>query len=158
MPNITLPDGNKLNFQNKITGLEIAEKISKSLSKQALIMSVDGELKDLSYIIEKDCSIKIFTSKDNEGLETIRHDTAHILAMAVQELFPGTQVTIGPVIENGFYYDFARKESFTKEDLEKIEKKMHEIIERDEPTCREVWDREKAINHFNKMAKPIRQK
>ena len=142
MPNITLPDGNKLNFQNKITGLEIAEKISKSLSKQALIMSVDGELKDLSYIIEKDCSIKIFTSKDNEGLETIRHDTAHILAMAVQELFPGTQVTIGPVIENGFYYDFARKESFTKEDLEKIEKKMHEIIERDEPTLREVWDRE----------------
>ena len=150
MPNITLPDGNKLNFQNKITGLEIAEKISKSLSKQALIMSVDGELKDLSYIIAKDCSIKIFTSKDNEGLETIRHDTAHILAMAVQELFPGTQVTIGPVIENGFYYDFARKESFTKEDLEKIEKKMHEIIERDEPTLREVWDREKAINHFNK--------
>ena len=150
MPNITLPDGNKLNFQNKITGLEIAEKISKSLSKQALIMSVDGELKDLSYTIEKDCSIKIFTSKDNEGLETIRHDTAHILAMAVQELFPGTQVTIGPVIENGFYYDFARKESFTKEDLEKIEKKMHEIIERDEPTRREVWDREKAINHFNK--------
>ena len=150
MPNITLPDGNKLNFQNKITGLEIAEKISKSLSKQALIMSVDGELKDLSYIIEKDCSIKIFTSKDNEGLETIRHDTAHMLAMAVQELFPGTQVTIGPVIENGFYYDFVRKESFTKEDLEKIEKKMHEIIERDEPTRREVWDREKAINHFNK--------
>ena len=150
MPNITLPDGNKLNFQNKITGLEIAEKISKSLSKQALIMSVDGELKDLSYTIEKDCSIKIFTSKDNEGLETIRHDTAHILAMAVQELFPGTQVTIGPVIENGFYYDFARKESFTKEDLEKIEKKMHEIIERDEPTRREVWNREKAINHFNK--------
>ena len=147
MPNIILPDGNKLNFQNKITGLEIAEKISKSLSKQALIMSVDGELKDLSYIIEKDCSIKIFTSKDNEGLETIRHDTAHILAMAVQELFPGTQVTIGPVIENGFYYDFARKESFTKEDLEKIEKKMHEIIERDEPTRREVWNRKKAINH-----------
>ena len=86
-------------------------------------MSVDGELKDLNYLIEKNCSIKIFTSKDNEALETIRHDTAHILAMAVQELFPGTQVTIGPVIDNGFYYDFAKKESFTQEDLNSIEKK-----------------------------------
>ena len=108
MPNITLPDGNSLSFSKKVTGLEIAEKISKSLAKQALIISVDGEQKDLDYIIEKDCSVKIHTSKDKEGLETIRHDTAHIAAMAVQELFPGTQVTIGPVIENGFYYDFAR--------------------------------------------------
>ena len=151
MPNITLPNGNKLNFQNKITGLEIAEKISKSLSKQALIMSVDGELKDLSYTIEKDSSIKIFTSKDNEGLETIRHDTAHILAMAVQELFPGTQVTIGPVIENGFYYDFARKDPFTQEDLNKIENKMKEIVDRDDLTKREVWKREQAIKHFKKL-------
>ena len=123
MPNITLPDGKILNFKNKVTGLEVAEKISKSLSKQALVISVDGNLKDLSYDIEKDCSIKIFTAKDKEGLETIRHDTAHILAMAVQELFPGTQVTIGPVIENGFYYDFARTKAFTDEDLRKIEKK-----------------------------------
>ena len=112
MPTIKLPDGNNLSFSKKITGLEVAEKISKSLSKQALVMSVDDKLKDLSYLIENDCAIKIFTSKDSEGLETIRHDTAHILAMAVQELFPGTQVTIGPVIENGFYYDFARKEAF----------------------------------------------
>ena len=107
MPIITLPDGNNLNFPKKVTGLEVAEKISKSLAKQAMVISVDGELKDLDFIIEKNCSIKIFTYKNDEGLETIRHDTAHILAMAVQELFPGTQVTIGPVIENGFYYVFS---------------------------------------------------
>ena len=148
MPNITLPDGNSLSFPKKVTGLEIAEKISKSLAKQALIISVDGEQKDLDYIIEKDCSVKIHTSKDKEGLETIRHDTAHIAAMAVQELFPGTQVTIGPVIDNGFYYDFARKEPFTEEDLKKIEKKMKEIVDRDEITKREVWERNKAVKHF----------
>ena len=150
MPTITLPDGNNLNFPKKVTGLEVAEKISKSLAKQAIVISIDGELKDLDSIIDKDCSIKIFTSKNEEGLETIRHDTAHILAMAVQELFPGTQVTIGPVIENGFYYDFARKEPFTDEDLKKIEEKMKEIVDRDEKTKREIWDREKAINHFRK--------
>ncbi len=151
MLNITLPDGNKLNFKKKVTGFEVAEKISKSLSKSALIISIDGKLKDLSTVIEKDCSIKIFTSKDKEGLETIRHDTAHVLAMAVQELFPGTQVTIGPVIEDGFYYDFARKEPFTDEDLKKIENKMREIVERDEKTTREVWPRKKAIEHFKKI-------
>ena len=150
MPIITLPDGNNLNFPNKVTGLDVAEKISKSLAKQAMVISVNGELKDLDHIIENDCSIKIFTSKNPEGLETIRHDTAHILAMAVQELFPGTQVTIGPVIENGFYYDFARKESFTEDDLIKIENKMKEIVDRDEITKREVWERNKAIAHFKK--------
>jgi len=149
MLTIKLPDGNNLSFRNKVTGIQVAEKISKSLSKQALIMSVDGKLKDLNYLIEKNCSIKIFTSKDNEALDTIRHDTAHILAMAVQELFPGTQVTIGPVIDEGFYYDFAKKESFTQEDLNSIEKRMSEIVERDESTRREVWDRDKAIKHFN---------
>jgi threonyl-tRNA synthetase len=148
MPLITLPDGNSIEFPNKVTGLEVAEKISKSLSKQATIISINEELKDLSYVIDKDCSIKIFTSKDKEGLETIRHDTAHITAMAVQELFPGTQVTIGPIIENGFYYDFSRKEPFTEEDLNKIENKMKEIVDRDVPTTREVWNRDKAISHF----------
>ena len=151
MLNITLPDGNKINFEKKVTGLEVAEKISKSLSKSALLISIDGKLKDLNTVIEKDCSIKIFTSKDKEGLETIRHDTAHILAMAVQELFPGTQVTIGPVIDDGFYYDFARKEPFTDDDLNKIENKMKEIVERDEKTTREVWPRKKAIDHFKKI-------
>ena len=150
MPIITLPDGNNIDFPNKVTGLEVAEKISKSLAKQAMVISVDGELKDLEHLIEKDCSVKIFTSKNPEGLETIRHDTAHILAMAVQELFPGTQVTIGPVIENGFYYDFARKDPFTEDDLTKIENKMKEIVDRDEITKREVWDRNKAVDHFKK--------
>ena len=151
MPLITLPDGNTLDFPNKVTGLEVAEKISKSLSKQASIISVNDELKDLSHVIDKDCTIKIFTSKDKEGLETIRHDTAHITAMAVQELFPGTQVTIGPIIENGFYYDFSRKEPFTEEDLKKIENKMREIVDRDVPTTREVWNRDKAISHFKEI-------
>ena len=148
MPVINLPDGKKLNFEKNISGLDIAKKISKSLSKSALVMSVDGDLKDMDSIIDKDCSIKIFTSKDPEGLETIRHDTAHILAMAVQELFPGTQVTIGPVIQDGFYYDFSRKEPFTQDDLDKIEKKMKEIVDRDEKTYRKIWDRKKAIEHF----------
>ena len=155
---IKLPDGKNLSFSNKVTGLEVAKKISKSLSKQALIISIDGELKDLNYLIDKDCSIKIITSKDNEGLETIRHDTAHILAMAVQEIFSGTQVTIGPVIENGFYYDFARKESFTQEDLNKIENKMKEIVDRDEPTFREVWKRDKAISHFREKGETYKAK
>ena len=148
MPIITLPDGNSLNFSNDVTGLGVAEKISKSLAKQAMVISVNGELKDIDYIIKKNCSVKIFTSKNPEGLETIRHDTAHILAMAVQELFPSTQVTIGPVIENGFYYDFARKEPFTEDDLLKIENKMKEIVDRNEITKREVWERNKAISHF----------
>ena len=148
MPLITLPDGNTIEFPNKVTGFEVAEKISKSLSRQAAIISVNEELKDLSFVIEEDCSVKIFTSKDKEGLETIRHDTAHITAMAVQELFPGTQVTIGPIIENGFYYDFSRKEPFTEDDLNKIENKMKEIVDRDVPTTRKVWKRDKAISHF----------
>ncbi len=151
MPNITLPDGKKLAFKEKVSGLKVAEKISKSLAKEALVISVDGKLKDLSYEIENDCEVKVLTSKDKDGLDTIRHDTAHILAMAVQELFPGTQVTIGPTIEDGFYYDFSRKEPFTEADLKKIETKMSEIVDRDEPTYREVWDRDKAISHFKKI-------
>ena len=151
MPNITLPDGKKLSFKNNVSGLEIAEKISKSLSKQALIISVDGELKDLSFIIKKDSSVKIITSKDQEGLDAIRHDTTHIMAMAVQELFPGTKIAIGPAIKDGFYYDFFRKEPFTPQDLEKIEKKMLEIVEKNEPTKREVWERKKTKDHYKKI-------
>ena len=151
MPNIELPDGKKLKFKEKVSGVKVAESISKSLAKEALLMSVDGDLRDLNFQVEKDSTVKIFTLKDKEGLETIRHDTAHILAMAVQELFPGTQVTIGPVIDNGFYYDFSRKEPFTENDLKKIEKKMMEIVDRNEPTHREVWNRKKAIEHFKKI-------
>jgi len=151
MLNIQLLNGKKLSFEESIDGFELVKKISKSLEKEALIMSVNGELKDLSFKIKTDSKIKIITSKDKEGLEVLRHDAAHILAMAVQELYPGTQVTIGPVIENGFYYDFARKEPFTEEDLIKIEKKMGDIVDRDEKTSRQVWKREDAINHFKKI-------
>ncbi|MBL6857330.1 MAG: threonine--tRNA ligase [Pelagibacteraceae bacterium] len=151
MPNIQLLDGKKISSEKSINGFELVKKISKSLEKEALIMSVNGELKDLSFEIKKDSKIKIITSKDKEGLEVLRHDTAHILAMAVQELYPGTQVTIGPVIENGFYYDFARKEPFTEEDLIKIEKKMQEIVDRNDKTSRHVWKREDAVKHFKKI-------
>ena len=151
MPQIQLLDGKKIEFENSITGFDLTKKISKSLEKAALIMEVDGSLKDLSHNITKDAKVRIITPKDKEGLEVIRHDAAHIMAMAVQELFPGTQVTIGPVIENGFYYDFARKEPFTSDDLKKIEKKMSEIIDRDVKTKREVWKRNEAINHFKKI-------
>ena len=151
MPQIKLLDGKKISFVKSITGFELTKKIGKSLEKSALIMEVDGELKDLSHKITKDSKVRIITPNDKEGLEVIRHDTAHIMAMAVQELFPGTQVTIGPVIENGFYYDFARKEPFTSDDLKKIEKKMSEIIDRDVKTKREVWKRDKAIEHFKKI-------
>ncbi len=151
MPHITLPDGKKIKFKEKINGSDLAEKISKSLSKDASIMEVDGELKDLGHEIVKDSKVRIITVKDKEGLEVLRHDTAHILAMAVQELFPRTQVTIGPVIEDGFYYDFSRNEPFKQNDLLKIEKKMEEIVDRDEKTSREVWKREDAIKHFEKI-------
>ena len=151
MPQIQLLDGKKISFNKSINGFELTKKISKSLEKSALIMEVNGELKDLSFEIKKDSRVKIITHKDKEGLNVIRHDAAHIMAMAVQELFPGTQVTIGPVIENGFYYDFSRKEPFTSDDLKKIEKKMSEIIDRDVKTKREVWERNKAIAHFKKI-------
>ena len=151
MPDIKLPDGKKIPFSKNIDGFEIAKKIGKSLFKEACIMSVNGELKDLSFLINKDVDVKIITTKDIEGLDVIRHDAAHVLAMAVQELFPGTQVTIGPVIQDGFYYDFSRKKPFTDDDLKKIENKMKEIVDRDEPTKREVWKRNEAISHFKKI-------
>ena len=151
MPQIQLLDGKKIDFEKSINGFDLTKKISKSLEKAALIMEVDGDLKDLSHQINRDAKVRIITSKDKEGLEVIRHDAAHIMAMAVQELYPGTQVTIGPVIENGFYYDFARKEPFTSEDLNNIEKKMSEIIDRDVKTRREVWKRDQAISHFKKI-------
>jgi threonyl-tRNA synthetase len=145
---ITLPDGKAMTFTRGVTGAEIAAKIGPGLAKAALILEVDGKEWDLFRPIESDAKIKIITKKDPEALELIRHDAAHVLAMAVQELYPGTQVTIGPAIDDGFYYDFARKEPFTPDDLPKIEAKMHEIVKRDLPTRREVWPRDKAIKHF----------
>ena len=151
MPQIQLLDGKKIPFVKSINGFDLTTKISKSLEKTALIMEVDGQLRDLSYEITNDSKVRIITAKDKEGLEVIRHDAAHILAMAVQELFPKTQVTIGPVIDNGFYYDFSRKEPFTEDDLKKIEKKMAEMVDRDEKTHREVWKRDDAVKHFLKI-------
>jgi len=151
MPDIKLPDGKKISFSKEVDGFELAKKISKTLEKSALIMEVDGELKDLSYKIKKDSKVKIITSKDREGLDAMRHDATHIMAMAVQELFPSTKLAIGPAIKDGFYYDFSRKEPFTLQDLEKIEKKMKEIVEKNEPTKREVWERKKAKDHYKKI-------
>ena len=151
MVSITLPDGNIKEYNSAVTGAQIAKDIAPSLLKKALVVEVDGEFKDLGIEISKDSKVKIITMDDDYALDLIRHDSAHCMAMAVQELFPGTQVTIGPVIENGFYYDFARDEPFSDSDLEKIEKKMNEIIDKDPKTIREVWDRDKAIQHFKKI-------
>ncbi len=148
---IALPDGSSRDYGRGVTGQEIAESIGAGLAKAALAVKINGELSDLDLPINADASVAIVTKKDDEALELIRHDAAHILAMAVQELYPGTQVTIGPVIEDGFYYDFARNEPFRPEDLEKIEKRMKEIVSRNEVTRREVWDRDEAIAHFKEL-------
>jgi threonyl-tRNA synthetase len=152
MIKITFPDGNAREFESGITGAEIAKSISISLAKVALAIKVDGELRDLSRVVENDAKIEIITPKSGaDALEIIRHDAAHIMAQAVKELFPNTQVTIGPSIENGFYYDFARKEPFALEDLEKIENKMREIVKRDEQLVREVWKRDTAVKFFESI-------
>jgi threonyl-tRNA synthetase len=145
---ITLPDGKALTFARGVTGNEIAASIGPGLAKAALILEVNGKEWDLFRPITEDAAIRIVTKKDEKSLELIRHDAAHLLAMAVQELYPETQVTIGPSIEDGFYYDFARAEPFTPEDLPKIEAKMHEIVKQGRATRREVWARDKAVQHF----------
>ncbi len=148
---MTLPDGKALTFPKGVTGGEIAAAIGPGLAKAALIIMVDGQEYDLFRPIEQDAKIRIITRKDPEALELIRHDAAHLLAMAVQDLFPGTQVTIGPAIEDGFYYDFARDTPFTPDDLPKIEARMHEIVKAALPTRREVWPRDKAVAHFQEI-------
>ena len=148
---ITLPDGSVREFDSPVTGADVAADIGPGLAKAALAIRLNGEISDLSGVIVEDAEIAIITAKDEEALELIRHDTAHVMAEAVQGLYPGTQVTIGPAIENGFYYDFARDEPFTPDDLEKIEARMAEIIEQDRPFQREVWERAKAIDAFTKM-------
>jgi len=145
---LTFPDGSVREFDAATTGADIAESISKSLAKKAVAYALDGTLRDLSDPVGQSGSIEIVTRDDPRALELIRHDAAHVMAEAVQELYPGTQVTIGPVIENGFYYDFARNEPFTPEDLPRIEKKMREIIDRNERFTKEVWPREKAKKVF----------
>lgn len=151
MPSITLPDGSVREYEGSVTGLTIAQSIGAGLARAALAMELDGKLVDLLTEIHEDSSVKFVTRKDEAALELIRHDAAHVLAQAVQELYPGTQVTIGPAIENGFYYDFAREEPFKPEDLDKIEQKMHEIIARNEPFVRVVLPRQEAIEYFEKI-------
>ena len=148
MISLTFPDGSSRDFKSGITGRDVAESIAKSLAKKAVAMSVDGNVKDLAEPIKADAQIRILTRDDQEALALIRHDAAHVMAEAVQELYPGTQVTIGPVIENGFYYDFARDEPFTPEDLPVIEARMREIVARNSPFSCEVMDRESAKKLF----------
>ena len=144
---LTFPDGSVREYAQGVTGREVAESISKSLAKKAVAIALDGVVRDLSDPVETG-RLEIVTREDARSLELIRHDAAHVMAEAVQELWPGTQVTIGPVIENGFYYDFAKDEPFTPDDLPKIEKRMKEIIQRNKPFTKEIWSREKAKEVF----------
>ncbi|MGD9254919.1 MAG: threonine--tRNA ligase [Chromatiales bacterium] len=151
MPQITLPDGSSRTFDHPVSVAEIAADIGSGLARATLAGKVNGTLVDASHVIDGDAEVAIVTSRDEEALELLRHDAAHVMAQAVQELYPGTQVTIGPAIENGFYYDFAREEPFTPEDLKKIEQRMHEIVKRDLPIVREVWDRDEATKTFGEI-------
>ena len=148
---ITLPDGSVRTTTRGSTGADIAASIGAGLAKAALAVKVDGELKDLDWPISSDAKVEIVTRKSVDALDLIRHDTAHLLAQAVQALFPGTQVTIGPNIEDGFFYDFARNEPFTPEDLPRIEAKMRELVQKDLPTRRTVWNRDEAVAHFLRL-------
>ena len=148
---VTLPDGSRRPFDVPPTGADVAASIGPGLAKAAIAVKVDGEVRDLARPIERDAAVEIVTRRSDDALELIRHDAAHVMAEAVQELFPGTQVTIGPAIENGFYYDFARETPFSTEDLDVIERKMHEIVGRDEPIVREVWDRQDAVGRFREQ-------
>ena len=145
---ITLPDGKTMTFTRGVTGAEIAAAIGPGLAKNALAAKVDGHVQDIDLPIEHDADVAIVTRASPEALELIRHDAAHVLAEAVQKLYPGTQVTIGPNIENGFYYDFAREQPFTLDDLAKIEEEMRRVVDRNDPIVREVWDRDAAIDYF----------
>src|SRR5215203_7471801 len=148
MITLTFPDGAQRQYESGITGREIVEGIAKSLAKRTVAMALDGTVTDLADPITKDSKIEFLNREDPRALELIRHDAAHVLAEAVQSLWPGTQVTIGPVIENGFYYDFFRNQPFTPEDFEAIEKKMREIIARDKPFTKEEWSRDDAKRVF----------
>ena len=148
MVKLSLPDDSVREYDTPVTGANVAADIGPGLAKAALAVRIDGEIEDLSRPIEADCNFSIVTAKDDDALDLLRHDAAHVMAQAVQELFPGTQVTIGPSIENGYYYDFARDEPFSTDDFEAIENKMAEIVDRDLEFFREVWDRDEAIEFF----------
>ncbi len=148
MPVITLPDGAQRAFDQPVSGAQLAAAIGPGLAKAALAVKVDGTLRDLSHVMEKDARVEIVTARHPDALEILRHDAAHVLAEAAKELYPDVQVTFGPATDDGFYYDFARDEPFTPEDLAKLEQRMHEIVDRDEPISREVWARDDAIRYF----------
>ncbi len=151
MPNVRLPDGSVKSFPGSVTVAEVAQAIGPGLARAALAGKVNGKLVDISHRIESDAELAIVTERDREGVEILRHSTAHLLAYAVKELFPDAQVTIGPVIENGFYYDFSYKRPFTSEDLAAIEKRMAELAKKDFPVRREVWPRDKAVEYFKSI-------
>src|SRR3990172_6795291 len=151
MVNVKLPDGSIRPFDKPVSVAEVAAAIGPGLAKAALAGKVDGKLVDMSFVIDRDSAVAIVTHRDPEGLELIRHSTAHLLAYAVKELFPDAQVTIGPVIENGFYYDFSYRRPFTPEDLAAIEKKMMELAKRDLPVARELWERDRAVEFFKSI-------
>jgi threonyl-tRNA synthetase len=151
MIDLIFPDGSKRQFEDGVTGRDVAASIAKSLEKRSVLVKLDGQLLDLERPLPKGGRFELVMREDPQALETIRHDVSHIMAEAVQELFPGTQVTIGPAIEDGFYYDFAREEPFSLDDLARIEARMKEIVDRDEPIKREVWDRDEAIRHFESI-------
>ena len=151
MPAITLPDGSVRSYEKVLTGADFAADIGPGLAKAALAIRIDGTMCDLAHVIDADAEVSIVTNKDEDALELIRHDAAHVMAEAVKELYPDTQVTIGPAIENGCYYDFARNEPFTPDDLEIIEARMREIVQRDEVISREVWERDAAIAFFEEQ-------
>src|SRR5690606_16912094 len=151
MPDIRLPDGSIKSFDKPVSVAEVAASIGAGLARPALAGRVDGKLVDTTHVIDRDASLAIVTDKDPAGLEILRHSTAHLLAHAVKELYPEAQVTIGPVIEDGFYYDFSYKRPFTPEDLAAIEKRMEEIARRDIKVRREVWERDKAVEFFRKQ-------
>ena len=151
MPQITLPDGSQRQFDHPVTVLQAARAIGPGLAKAVLAGRVDGAWVDADFLIDKDAQLTIITRQSDEALELLRHDAAHVMAQAVQELYPDTQVTIGPAIKDGFYYDFAREAAFTPEDLATIEQRMRDIVKRNLPIEREVWSRAQAIETFGRI-------
>ena len=145
MISIRLPDGSSRNYDQPVTAAQVASSIGPGLAKAAIAAKVDGKLVDIAHLIDRDAEVAIVTERDADGIDVIRHSAAHLLAYAVKELFAEAQVTIGPVIENGFYYDFAYKRPFTPEDLTAIEQKMAELAKKDEPVVREIWKRDDAV-------------
>src|SRR5579864_6032286 len=148
---VTLPDGKRREFPGPVSGAELAAAIGAGLARAALAVKIDDRPRDLATLIDHDAKIAVITRETPEGVEILRHDAAHVMAEAVKELYPETQVTFGPATETGFYYDFARDQPFTPEDLATIEKRMHEIVDRDEPIAREEWERDRAVAFFRSI-------